>query len=61
MTAQGYAARFGRITVLYRPARKPWLRELVDTARGRANLATAPTTLAGVRQMLKALKAPAKG
>lgn len=57
VTAQGYAARFGRVTVLYRPARKPWLRELVDTARGRANLATAPTTLAGVRQMLKALKA----
>ena len=43
--------------MLYRPARKPWLRELVDTARGRANLDTAPTTLAGVKQMLKALKA----
>lgn len=57
VTAQAYAARFGRITVLYRPARKQWLRELVDTARGRANLATAPTTLSGVRQMLKALKA----
>ena len=42
--------------MLYRPARKPWLRELVDSARERANLATAPTTLAGVRQMLKALK-----
>lgn len=56
-TAQGYAARYGRITVLYRPARKPWLRELVDTARGRANLDAAPTTLAGVKQMLKALKA----
>lgn len=56
VTAQGYAAQFGRITVLYRPARKPWLRDLVDSARGRANLATAPTTLAGVRQMLKALK-----
>ncbi len=56
-TAQGYAARYGRITVLYRPARKPWLRDLVDSSRGRANLATAPTTLAGVKQMLKALKA----
>lgn len=56
-TAQGYAARYGRITVLYRPARKPWLRDLVDTSRERANLATAPTTLAGVKQMLKALKA----
>jgi len=56
-TAQGYAARYGRITVLYRPARKPWLRDLVDTSRERANLATAPTTMAGVKQMLKALKA----
>jgi Kdo2-lipid IVA lauroyltransferase/acyltransferase len=57
VTAQGYAARFGRITVLYRPARKRWLRDLVDTSRGRGNLTTAPTTLAGVKQMLKALKA----
>jgi KDO2-lipid IV(A) lauroyltransferase len=57
ITAQGYAARFGRITVLYRPARKAWLRPLVDTARARRNLATAPTTMAGVKQMLKALQA----
>jgi KDO2-lipid IV(A) lauroyltransferase len=57
VTAQAYAGRFGAITVLYRPARKPWLRDLVATARGRANLATAPTTLAGVRQMLRALAA----
>jgi len=56
MAAQGYADRFGPITVLYRPARKPWLRPLVDQARGRRNLATAPTTLAGVKQMLKALQ-----
>jgi Kdo2-lipid IVA lauroyltransferase/acyltransferase len=56
-TAQGYAERYGRITVLYRPARKPWLRDLVDTSRERANLASAPTTLAGVKQLLKALKA----
>jgi KDO2-lipid IV(A) lauroyltransferase len=56
VTAQGYARRYGRITVLYRPARKPWLRELVDNARERTNLAAAPTTLAGVKQLLKALK-----
>lgn len=55
-TAQGYASRFGPITVLYRPARKPWLRELVDTARERHNLAAAPATLAGVKQMLRALQ-----
>ncbi len=56
VTAQAYAQRFGPITVLYRPARKPWLRDLVATARARPRLATAPTTLSGVRQMLRALK-----
>lgn len=56
VAAQGYAQRFGRITVLYRPARKRWLRELVDTARERPNLAAAPTTIAGVKALLRALK-----
>lgn len=60
ITAQGYARRYaaarGPITVLYRPARKAWLRHLLDGARGRPGLATAPTTLAGVRQLLRALK-----
>jgi KDO2-lipid IV(A) lauroyltransferase len=54
--AQGYARQFGPVTVLYRPARKPWLRDIVDRARVRSNLAAAPTTLAGVKQLLKALK-----
>jgi len=53
---QAYARDFGRITVLYRPARKRWLRDLVDHARERENLAAAPTTLAGVKLLLKALK-----
>lgn len=57
IAAQAYAATFGPITVLYRPARKPWLRGLIDGARARPDLATAPTTLAGVKQMLKTLKA----
>jgi Kdo2-lipid IVA lauroyltransferase/acyltransferase len=57
ITAQGYAGRYGPITVLYRPARKAWLRELVDNARNRPNLVAAPTTMAGVRQMLRALRA----
>ncbi|WP_280154096.1 lysophospholipid acyltransferase family protein [Piscinibacter sp. XHJ-5] len=54
--AERYAARHGPITVLYRPARKAWLRELVDTARERPGLAAAPATLAGVRQMMRALR-----
>jgi KDO2-lipid IV(A) lauroyltransferase len=60
VTAQAYAHRFGArrpITVLFRPPRQPWLRELVARARRRPGLLTAPTTLAGVRQMIKALKA----
>jgi Kdo2-lipid IVA lauroyltransferase/acyltransferase len=59
VTAQAYAERFGAshpITVLYRPARKAWLRQLVDTARNRPGLAAAPASLSGVRQMLRALR-----
>ncbi len=59
VSAQAYAERFGRqqpITVLYRPARQAWLRELEETARARPALATAPANLAGVRLMLRALR-----
>lgn len=58
VTAQIVAQRFGArmpITVLYRPSRQPWLRELME-ARSRPGLHTAPTTLAGVKQLIKALK-----
>ncbi|MDC8784632.1 lysophospholipid acyltransferase family protein [Roseateles koreensis] len=44
------------ITVLFRPARQPWLREVVDASRERPGLFTAPANLAGVRQMLRALR-----
>lgn len=60
ITAQAYAQRFGArqpVTVLFRPARQPWLRELVANARVRPNLGTAPTTLGGVKQLMKAMKA----
>jgi KDO2-lipid IV(A) lauroyltransferase len=60
VTAQAYAERYGAaygpVTVLYRPARKRLLRELVDTARARPGVAAAPATLAGVRQMIRALR-----
>ncbi|MBK6865334.1 MAG: lysophospholipid acyltransferase family protein [Ideonella sp.] len=60
VTAQAYAERYGAahgpITVLYRPARKRVLREVVDSARARPHLAAAPATLAGVRQMIRALR-----
>jgi len=58
--AQAYAERFapqyGPITVLYRPAKQPWLREVMEASRAREGLATAPASLAGVRQMIRALR-----
>jgi len=54
--AQEFATEFGPITVLYRPARKPMLREVMDSSRARPGVATAPATLAGVRQMIRALR-----
>ena len=65
MTAQAYALRYGRargtmagrpMTVLFRPPRKAWLIDLVNQARRRPGLETAPTTLGGVKQLIKALK-----
>ena len=62
ITAQAYAAQFGAgpqakpMTVLYRPPRQSWLRELVESSRARPGLATAPATLAGVRQLISALR-----
>ena len=59
IAAQAYAARYGHshpMTALYRPARQGWLADLEASARARPGLHTAPTTLAGVKQMLKALK-----
>lgn len=57
VAARAAAERFDKpITVLYRPARKAFLRRLEETARARPNMATAPASLAGVRQMLRALK-----
>ncbi len=51
-----YCARYGPLTVLFRPARKAYLAPLMLAARQRPGLETAPTTLAGVRQMIKALR-----
>jgi len=61
ITAQAYAQRYGQaghpLTVLFRPPRKAWLGALVTAARQRPGLLTTPATLAGVKQLLRALKA----
>ncbi len=60
VTAQALASRFGAehgpLTVLYRPSRHAGLGEVMEQARNRPGLEAVPTTLAGVRQMIKALR-----
>ena len=59
VSAQAYAERYGErrpITVLFRPARRAWLRELEARARERPHLRAVPATQAGVRELLRALR-----
>jgi KDO2-lipid IV(A) lauroyltransferase len=59
ITAQAYAAAYGArhpITVMFRPARQAWLRELMAGSRERPGLTAVPADLGGVRSMLRALK-----
>ena len=54
--ARRWSSTHGDITVLYRPARQSWLAEILETARNRPGVQAVPTTLSGVRQMIKALR-----
>ncbi|MBV8502889.1 MAG: lysophospholipid acyltransferase family protein [Paucibacter sp.] len=53
--AETYGAR-APMTAMFRPARKEILRELVERSRDRPGLLATPATLAGVRQMIRALR-----
>ena len=53
---QDFGPKLGNFTVLFRPARKVWMSDLVANSRNRPGLATVPTNLSGVRQMIKALR-----
>ena len=55
--ARRWSQEHGPFTILYRPARQPWLARVMQTVRNRPGIAAVPTTLQGVRQMLKALRA----
>jgi len=60
LAARAFADKYGQaghpLTVLFRPPRQAWLRELVESARRRPGLETASTTVVGVKRLLKALK-----
>ena len=57
LAPQALAELYGPVTALYRPARQPWLARLMAASRERPGLVMAPASLAGIRQMLKALRA----
>jgi Kdo2-lipid IVA lauroyltransferase/acyltransferase len=57
LVPQALAELYGPMTALYRPSRQPALARLMQASRKRPGLAMAPANLAGIRQMLKALRA----
>ncbi|MDI9329796.1 MAG: lysophospholipid acyltransferase family protein [Alphaproteobacteria bacterium] len=57
--AERHGGQNGDWVVLYRPARKAWLRELVELSRQRGHVRAVPTNLTGVRSLVRALRAGA--
>jgi len=55
--AEKFGPEFGDMVVLFRPARKAWLERLVANARTRPFLNSTPTTLSGVRTLMRTLRA----
>ncbi|MFZ4744163.1 MAG: lysophospholipid acyltransferase family protein [Betaproteobacteria bacterium] len=55
--AERFSVQYGPFTVLFRPSRKPSLAKIMAQSRTRPGLQAVPTTLSGVRQMIKALRA----
>ena len=55
--AEAFGAMRGEWVVLYRPPRKRWLQDLVEQSRQRTNLRGVPTSLAGVRSIVRTLRA----
>ena len=53
---QDFSQAHGPMTILYRPARQAWLARVMASVRERPGLLAVPTTLAGVRQLIKALR-----
>lgn len=54
--AERYGPTRGPLVAMYRPARKAWLRPLVASSRDRAGLKVVPTSVAGVRSLIRVLR-----
>ncbi|ROH85925.1 lysophospholipid acyltransferase family protein [Pseudomethylobacillus aquaticus] len=55
ITARYYAAHHP-INVLFRPPRQPWLQRLTALGRNRGQMRQVPTTLGGIRELMRSLK-----
>lgn len=54
--AERYGPTRGPLVALYRPARKAWLAPLVASSRDRPGLKAVPTSVAGVRTLIRVLR-----
>ena len=54
--AEKFGPTYGPMVALFRPARQAWLEPLVANARTRPYLDSAPTSLAGVRTLIRTLR-----
>ena len=54
--AERYGPTRGPLVALYRPARKAWLVPLVASSRNRPGLQAVPTSVAGVRSLMRVLR-----
>ena len=52
-----YVDAYGPMTALFRPARKKWMAELIVGSRDRRGLQTLPTSVGGVRGLMRTLRA----
>ena len=54
--AERYGPTRGPLVALYRPARKAWLAPLAASSRNRPGLQAVPTSVSGVRNLLRVLR-----
>ena len=54
--AERYGPTRGPLVALYRPARKAWLAPLVASSRDRPGLKAVPTSVSGVRSLIRVLR-----
>ncbi|HEY8118442.1 MAG TPA: lysophospholipid acyltransferase family protein [Methylophilaceae bacterium] len=55
ITARYYASN-GPISVLFKPARKSWMADIIEAGRSHSQIKLAPTSMRGIRSLFKALR-----